>query len=70
MKLFRERNPVVIGAVGVGTTAGLMLLALNYDKLPFINQSTSYSAYFAEAGGLIPGAPVQVSGFESARSKK
>ncbi|CAN5806285.1 MCE family protein [soil metagenome] len=63
MKLFRERNPVVIGAVGVGTTAGLMLLALNYDKLPFINQSTSYSAYFAEAGGLIPGAPVQVSGF-------
>jgi phospholipid/cholesterol/gamma-HCH transport system substrate-binding protein len=63
MKSFRERNPIVIGAVGVGLTAGLMLLALNYDKLPFINRTTSYSAYFAEAGGLNAGAPVQVSGF-------
>ena len=64
MKSFRERNPVVIGAVGVGITAGLMLLALNYDKLPVVNRTTSYSAYFAEAGGLTPGAPVQVSGFK------
>jgi phospholipid/cholesterol/gamma-HCH transport system substrate-binding protein len=63
MKSFRERNPVMIGAVGVGITAGLMLLALNFDKLPFVNQNTSYSAYFAEAGGLNAGAPVQVSGF-------
>jgi phospholipid/cholesterol/gamma-HCH transport system substrate-binding protein len=63
MKSFRERNPVMIGAVGVGITAGLVLLALNYDKLPFINRTTSYSAYFAEAGGLNAGAPVQVSGF-------
>jgi phospholipid/cholesterol/gamma-HCH transport system substrate-binding protein len=63
MKSFRERNPIMIGAVGVGLTAGLMLLALNYDKLPFINRTTSYSAYFAEAGGLNAGAPVQVSGF-------
>jgi phospholipid/cholesterol/gamma-HCH transport system substrate-binding protein len=63
MKSFRERNPAIIGAVGVGLTAGLMLLALNFDKLPFVNQNTSYSAYFAEAGGLIAGAPVQVSGF-------
>ncbi len=64
MKSFRERNPVVIGAVGVGITAGLMLLALNYDKLPGVNRTTSYSAYFADAGGLTPGAPVQVSGFK------
>jgi phospholipid/cholesterol/gamma-HCH transport system substrate-binding protein len=64
MKSFRERNPLVIGAVGVGITAGLMLVALNYDKLPFVNRATTYSAYFAEAGGLNAGAPVQVSGFK------
>lgn len=63
MKSFRERNAVTIGAAGVGVTAGLMALALNYDKLPFVNQNTTYSAYFAEAGGLNTGAPVQVSGF-------
>ena len=41
-----------------------MLVALNYDKLPFINQTKEYSAYFAEAGGLTTGAGVQVSGFK------
>ena len=41
-----------------------MLVALEYDKLPFINQTKEYSAYFAEAGGLTTGAGVQVSGFK------
>ncbi|WP_319448759.1 MULTISPECIES: MCE family protein [unclassified Mycobacterium] len=63
MKTFAERNPFVIGAVGIGLTAVAIIAALNYDKLPFVEQSTKYSAYFAEAGGLIPQAPVQVSGF-------
>ena len=62
MKSFAERNPFVIGAVGVGLTLAVTLAALNYDKVPFFNQAKDYSAYFAEAGGLIPGAPVQVSG--------
>ena len=39
------------------------MLALNYDKLPFLNQKNDYSAHFAEAGGLTTGAGVQVSGF-------
>jgi phospholipid/cholesterol/gamma-HCH transport system substrate-binding protein len=64
MKSFGERNPFVIGAVGVGVTAALLVTALNFDKLPFVNQTTGYSAYFAEASGLIAGAPVQVSGYE------
>ncbi|MBJ7336344.1 MCE family protein [Mycolicibacterium sp.] len=63
MKTFAERNPFVIGAVGIGITAIAITTALNYDKLPFVSQTTEYSAYFAEAGGLIPMAPVQVSGF-------
>jgi phospholipid/cholesterol/gamma-HCH transport system substrate-binding protein len=64
MKSFAERSPFVIGAIGVALTAAVVLAALNYDKLPFFDQSKDYSAYFSEAGGLIPGAAVQVSGFK------
>ena len=62
MKTFSERNPFVVGGVGVGIVLAVTVVALNYDKLPFLDQDTTYSAYFAEAGGLIAGAPVQVSG--------
>ena len=53
MKSFAERNPFVVGAVGVGAHRPVVgaWLALNYDKLPFINQRHHYSAYFAEAAG-------------------
>ena len=62
MKSFAERNPFVIGAVGVGLIVAVILGGLNYDKLPFFDSSKDYSAHIAEAGGLIPGSPVQVSG--------
>ena len=63
MKSFAERNPLIIGAVGIALVAGTMALALNYDKLPIVNSKNHYSAYFGEAGGLRAGAPVQVAGF-------
>jgi phospholipid/cholesterol/gamma-HCH transport system substrate-binding protein len=63
MKTFQERNPVVIGAIGAALILGVILAALNYTKLPFFNQTKEYSAYFVEAGGLLAGAAVQVSGF-------
>ncbi|KKC06886.1 MCE family protein [Mycobacterium nebraskense] len=63
MKTSSERNPLTIGAIGLGITVALMLVSLNYDKLPFFNTGKTYSAYFAEAGGLAPGNAVQVSGF-------
>jgi phospholipid/cholesterol/gamma-HCH transport system substrate-binding protein len=63
MKSLSERNPIIVGAVGIALVTGAMVTALNYDKLPLINQDKHYSAYFAEAGGLIPGAAVQISGF-------
>jgi phospholipid/cholesterol/gamma-HCH transport system substrate-binding protein len=63
MKPFAERNRVIIGIAGVVITAGAAVAALQYDKLPFLNSNTEYSAYFAEAGGLRTGAAVQVSGF-------
>jgi phospholipid/cholesterol/gamma-HCH transport system substrate-binding protein len=63
VKSFQERNLFVIGAVGLSVTAAVVTIALQYDKLPFINSTESYSAYFAEAGGLRPGAAVQVAGY-------
>ena len=53
---------MLIGMVGVGLTLAVALTALNYDKLPFVDQTRDYSAHFAEAGGLVPGTDVQVSG--------
>lgn len=62
MKSFSERNSFVIGIVGLLLTGGLILGALQYDKIPIFNQGREYTAYVAEAGGLTTGAAVQVSG--------
>ncbi|MGV0852753.1 MCE family protein [Mycolicibacterium phlei] len=63
MRSFQERNQVLIGIVGIAVVAAIVTMALQYDKLPFINSTKDYSAYFAEAGGLKSGAPVQVAGY-------
>jgi phospholipid/cholesterol/gamma-HCH transport system substrate-binding protein len=63
MKPFSERNLLVIGAIGLAVTVAIIVGAINYDKLPFLNKGKEYSAYFAEAGGLTGDAAVQVSGF-------
>jgi phospholipid/cholesterol/gamma-HCH transport system substrate-binding protein len=64
MKPFSERNPFLVGAIGIGITVTLMVLSINYDKLLPVNRGKTYSAYFAEAGGLVPGNTVQVSGLK------
>jgi phospholipid/cholesterol/gamma-HCH transport system substrate-binding protein len=64
MKPLLERNLAVIGAVGIGVTAGVALAALQYDKLPFFTSGHEYKAYFADASGLQAGADVQVAGFK------
>lgn len=63
MKSFSERNPMTIGTVGIVAVTGVVLGALNYQKLPFINQGRSVSAYFADAAGLRTGNGVEVSGY-------
>ncbi|HUH71278.1 MAG TPA: MCE family protein [Mycobacterium sp.] len=63
MKSFSERNPMIIGTVGLVAVAGVVLGALNYQKLPFLNQGKSVSAYFTDAGGLRTGNGVEVSGY-------
>ncbi|MFC4608659.1 MCE family protein [Streptomyces maoxianensis] len=59
---FRERNPVVIGAVGISTLALLAVAAFNADSLPLIGSGETYSAAFSEAGGLKPGDEVRIAG--------
>jgi phospholipid/cholesterol/gamma-HCH transport system substrate-binding protein len=67
MKTFSERNPVIIGFIGLAVVVAVALAALNYQKLPFFNQGKTYSAEFADAGGLFTGAAVEVSGFPSGK---
>ncbi|MGZ5410645.1 MAG: MCE family protein, partial [Aeromicrobium sp.] len=67
MKSFAERSPFVIGAVGVGLILVVIFGGLYYDKLPFLSSTNKHSAYVAEAGGLISGSPVQVSGLRVGR---
>ncbi|MGV9798776.1 MCE family protein, partial [Mycobacterium sp. NPDC003449] len=62
MKSFAERDPLIICAVGVALSLAIVIGALNYQSLPFFNRSDDYSAYFADASGLVPGSPVEVSG--------
>lgn len=67
MRSFSERSPMIIGSVGVMAVVTLVLAALNYQKLPFVNQARDYSAYFADAGGLRSGASVDISGFPAGK---
>jgi phospholipid/cholesterol/gamma-HCH transport system substrate-binding protein len=59
---FRDRNPVVIGAVSLSVIAALVLLAFNAQSLPLIGGGTVYTAQFSEAAGLKPDDPVRVAG--------
>ena len=58
---FRERNPVVIGAVGLAVIAAMLLLAFNIDTLPLL-AGQSHSAALSEAGGLKAGDDVRIAG--------
>lgn len=62
-KTFSERNPLMLALAGAVIVAVFGLAAFVGTKLPFVNQSKTYSAYFADAGGLFTGAIVQVSGY-------
>ncbi|WP_006241213.1 MCE family protein [Mycolicibacterium tusciae] len=67
MKSFAERSPLVIGAIGIAVVSTLVIGALQYQNLPVVNQVKTYSAYFADAGGLFTGATVEVSGYPAGR---
>jgi phospholipid/cholesterol/gamma-HCH transport system substrate-binding protein len=59
---FRERNPVVIGAVSMAVLFALVLAAFRAEDLPLIGGGDTYYANFAEAGGLKANDEVRVAG--------
>jgi virulence factor Mce-like protein len=59
---FRDRNPVVIGAISLAAIAALVLAAFHAQDLPLIGGGTTYTAQFSEAAGLKPDDPVRVAG--------
>ncbi|OBE95016.1 mammalian cell entry protein [Mycolicibacterium elephantis] len=63
MKSFAERNPILIGGIGVLAVSAVVVAALQYQRLPFLSTGEVYSAYFADASGLRNGAVVEVSGY-------
>src|SRR3954466_8881613 len=61
-KPFRDRNPVLIGAISLAVIITLVFLAFNAQSLPLIGGGTVYRAQFAEGAGLKPDDPVRVAG--------
>lgn len=57
-----ERNPMKVGLVGIALVAALVAAALSSAGVHRALTSDSYSARFAEAGGLIVGDRVRLSG--------
>ncbi|CAM3530053.1 MCE family protein [Nocardioides zeicaulis] len=62
MKPFRERNPVVVGAVSLVVLVLVVVAALRADDLPVIGGGDTYHAMFGEAGGLQVGDEVRIAG--------
>ena len=59
---FRERNPVVIGAVSLAVIVAFILAAFRAEDLPLIGGGDTYYAAFSEAGGLKANDEVRVAG--------
>jgi len=62
MKPFRERNPVVIGAISFAVLALLFVAAFRAQDLPLIGGGDTYYAEFEESGGLKVNDEVRLAG--------
>ena len=61
-KPFRERNPVIIGAISLAVIAVMILAAFRAQDLPLIGGGDTYTAAFSESGGLKVDDPVRIAG--------
>lgn len=61
-KPFRERNPVVIGAVSLAVIFLMILAAFRAQDLPLIGGGDTYYASFTEAGGIKANDEVRIAG--------
>ncbi len=66
---FRERNPVIIGAVSLVVIAAFIMAAFRAEDLPLIGGGDTYYAAFSEAGGLKANDEVRVAGVRVGKVK-
>jgi phospholipid/cholesterol/gamma-HCH transport system substrate-binding protein len=62
MKPFRERNPVIVGAISLAAVGLLLLAAFRAQDLPLIGGGDTYYAAFSESGGLKADDEVRIAG--------
>ncbi|WP_327148613.1 MCE family protein [Nocardia sp. NBC_01329] len=62
-----QSRAVTIGIVGLVLAVAVALSALQFERLPFIRSGATYTAYFADAGGLVTGDDVEVAGVRSGK---
>ncbi|MBA2955727.1 MCE family protein [Nocardioides sp. MAH-18] len=67
---FRERNPVVVGAISLAVVALLVLAAFRAQDLPVIGGGDTYYAAFAESGGLKANDEVRIAGVRVGKVEK
>ncbi|KAA0021937.1 MCE family protein [Antrihabitans cavernicola] len=63
-------NPVNVGIVGIVVGLMIVIATLQYDRLPFLRSGITYTADFADAGGLLPGDQVEVAGIKVGKVEK
>jgi len=61
-KPLSQRSPIAVALAGLAILAAIGVLTYYSGNLPFIGGGTTYTAYFAEAGGLTPGNEVRIAG--------
>lgn len=64
---FRERDPQMLAIVGVIVIVAVIVASLLAPQLIFRLQTTTYTAEFGNAAGLLPGDPVVISGVTAGR---
>jgi phospholipid/cholesterol/gamma-HCH transport system substrate-binding protein len=67
---FRERNPVIVGAISLAVLAAMILAAFRAQDLPVIGGGDTYYASFSEAGGLKANDEVRIAGVRVGKVEK
>jgi phospholipid/cholesterol/gamma-HCH transport system substrate-binding protein len=63
VKPFSARNPVLIAINGLTLIVVVMVIALNFNRLPLVS-GTTYRAQFTDASGLVKGEEVRIAGIK------
>ncbi|AEF39348.1 MCE family protein [Hoyosella subflava] len=62
MSVRKPMRPEIKGIIGIVVTIVIVVAALQFDNIPLFRSEAHYTANFADAGGLLPGDPVEVAG--------